>query len=340
VLSMATGRIRRTARRGLAVLLLGWLAALAGTVLTAPAAGAAPSATVEIRDVTPPVVSVDAGGSVTFVNRIQDKRVQVGLGPLSVTDVTVTTEVALRLPSGTRVLQPGQSVSERFDSSCVTCAITYTYRAQSGPGLTDALLGQAVASLPGLPVGVPFVVNTILPSLPDLPSVNLPSPPPVTVPLPLPAPGQPAPPAGGGLVAQPVPPSVLPAQQPAPQSIGGTPYSYDTGSGGARMSPVDSAVAAAFDPSRFAATAGAADSRRSAVPSGGSGGAAGTYDGASVPVFGRLAGLDAPDIAEETAAGADVAAGAGPSLPLAALVAVVALASTTAGLVRTHLAGR
>jgi hypothetical protein len=338
---MATGRIRRTARRGLAVLLLGWLAAVAGAALTAPAAGAAPSATVEIRDVTPPVVSVDAGGSVTFVNRIQDKRVQVGVGPLGVTDVTVRTEVSLRLPSDVRVLQPGQSVTERFDASCVTCAITYTYRAQSGPGLTDALLGQAVASLPDLPVGVPFVVNTILPVLPDLPSVNIPSVPSINPVPPLP-PEPPAPPVDGP--DDPGTTDPQRTQEPAPQSVGGTPYSYDLG-GGVRMTPVDSAVAAAFDPSRFAATSGGADSegaRRSAVAAGGSGGAAGTYDGASVPVFGRLAGLDSPDIAEETAAAEDVAAGAaaGRALPLAALVAVVALASTTAALVRTHLARR
>ncbi|WP_157936785.1 hypothetical protein [Geodermatophilus chilensis] len=338
---MASGRIRRTARRGLTVLLLGWLAAVGGAVLTAPSAGAAPSATVEIRDVTPPVVSVDAGGSVTFVNRIADKRVQVGIGPVGVTDVTVTTEVSLRLPSGTRVLAPGQSVTERFDASCVTCAITYTYRARSGPGLTDALLGQAVAQLPALPVGVPLVVNTILPDLPALPSVNVPSVPSIN-PVPPVPPGPPTPPVDGP-DGDPEPTDPQPTPQPA-QSLGGTPYSYDTGGGSARMAPVDGAVAAAFDPSRFAATSGASgtDGVRSVAAAGGSGGAAGTYDGASVPVFGRLAGLDDPDLTEESAAGTDVAAdgATGQALPLAALVAVVVLASTTAALVRTHLAHR
>ncbi|SFL61505.1 hypothetical protein SAMN04488085_11451 [Geodermatophilus ruber] len=319
-------------------MLLGWLAAVGGSVLLAPGASAAPSETVAIRDLTPPVVSVDAGGSVTFVNQIQDKTVQVGVGPLGLVNVTVQTDVSLRLPSGARALQPGQRVTERFDSSCVTCAITYTYRALSGPGLTDALLGQAIATLPGLPVGVPFVVNTVLP-LPNLPSVNLPSPPPITVPLPVPSVAPPvASPTPGPEAPAPGAPAPAP-QAPAP-TVGGTPYSYDTGGTAVAMSPVDEAVAAAFDPARAGVanrpglTAGGA--------AGGSGGVPGTYDGASVPVFGQLAGLNGTMIEEESS-DTDVAAapgGAGQALPLPALVAVVALAGTTAALVRTHLARR
>ena len=38
----------------------------------APSASAAPSATVTIQTVTPPAVSVDQGGTVTFVNGIVD----------------------------------------------------------------------------------------------------------------------------------------------------------------------------------------------------------------------------------------------------------------------------
>src|SRR5215207_7862190 len=68
--SMATGRIRRSARRGLAAAVLGWLGVAAFSVLMAPSASAAPSATVEIRNFTPPAASVDKGGTVTFVNQI------------------------------------------------------------------------------------------------------------------------------------------------------------------------------------------------------------------------------------------------------------------------------
>ena len=81
---MASGRIRRSALRGITAAVLGWLAVAVVSVLMAPSAGAAPTATVEIRDLTPPVVSVDAGGSVTFVNLIQDKTVQVGGGGLGI----------------------------------------------------------------------------------------------------------------------------------------------------------------------------------------------------------------------------------------------------------------
>ena len=125
-----TGRIRRTARRGLAALALVCAAVLGGAVLLAPAAGAAPSATVDIRDLTPPLVSVDPGGSVTFTNRIEPKTVQVGGGGLlpSLVTVQVFTDVTLGLPSGSAPLLEDASVTERFDSTCLTCTITYTYR--------------------------------------------------------------------------------------------------------------------------------------------------------------------------------------------------------------------
>ena len=69
---------------------------------------------------------------------------------------------------------------------------------------------------------------------------------------------------------------------------------------------------------------------------------AGGYDGASVPVFGQLAGLEAAAL-EEGDAVAEVAAsrsGTAQTLPAAALAAVVALAAVTAALVRTHQASR
>src|SRR5947209_18805454 len=77
---MATGRIRRTATRGAHALLLTCLAVVAGAFVLAPGASAAPTATVEIKDLTAPLVSVDANGVVNFINRIQDKTVQVGGG--------------------------------------------------------------------------------------------------------------------------------------------------------------------------------------------------------------------------------------------------------------------
>jgi hypothetical protein len=108
-----TGRIRRAVRRGLAALALVCAAVLGGAVLLAPAAGAAPSATVDIRDLTPPLVSVDPGGSVTFTNRIEPEAVQVGGGGLlpSLVPVQVFTDVTLGLPSGSAPLTEDASVT-------------------------------------------------------------------------------------------------------------------------------------------------------------------------------------------------------------------------------------
>src|SRR6476661_7811316 len=99
---MATGRIRRSARRGVAAAVLGWLAVAAVSVLMAPSATAASTYTVHIKDLTPPIASVDKGGKVTFVNEIPTKTVQVGGGGLlpSLVNVTARTVVTLTLPSG------------------------------------------------------------------------------------------------------------------------------------------------------------------------------------------------------------------------------------------------
>jgi hypothetical protein len=66
----------------------------------------------------------------------------------------------------------------------------------------------------------------------------------------------------------------------------------------------------------------------------------GGYDGASVPVFGELAGLETPAQGEDGVVDAGAAASTAPALPAAALAAVVALATATAALVRTHQAHR
>jgi hypothetical protein len=343
---MATGRIRRTARRGVAVAVLGWLSVAAASVVLAAPATAAPAVTVPIRDLTPPVASVDAGGTVTFVNEIQDKPVQVGGGGLLPTLVSVTakTEVTLGLPSGKRVLAPGASHTEKFDRSCLTCSITFTYRLQSNASLTAALTDGALKLLPPLPLPAPFVVNTLLP-LPNVPGVNLPQLPPLTLP---------APPAGAVLPpAAPViePPAALPAPLPAAappaaapvQGVPGSQYAYALGTGAAQLSP-GGGSAAAFDPSRFLAS-GRSVTGGSGSGSGtgsGSGGQAGTYDGATVPVFGQLAGLNGAGLDEESAgsqASAETASTTA-SLPAAALAAVVALAAASAALVRTHQASR
>jgi hypothetical protein len=106
------------------------------------------------------------------------------------------------------------------------------------------------------------------------------------------------------------------------------------------MSPSDVVAAAAFDPSRYfvpGRSLGGADR----AGSGGAGGAPGSYDGASVPVFGQLAGLDGAAL-EEGDGVTEAASESKPAqtLPAAALAAVVALAAVTAALIRTHQASR
>ncbi len=343
---MAIDRIHRNARRGIAVAVLGWLSVAAAAVVLAPPAGAAPAVTVPIRDLTPPVVSVDGGGTVTFVNEIQDKTVQVGGGGLLPTLVSVTakTEVTLGLPSGQRVLAPGASVSEQFAGTCLTCSITYTYKLQSNASVTAVLTDAVTKLLPPLPAPTPFVVNTLIP-LPNLPGINLPQLPPLTLP---------APPAGGLLPTPPsaqpntptvpgaVTPPVAAPEQPAGPVVEGAPgsqYTYATGAGAAQLSPGAGSAAAAFDPARFLASRNATGS---AGTGSGSGGLAGSYDGATVPVFGQLAGLNGSGLDDDGEAldtTADTASTATP-LPAAALAAVVALAAASAALVRTHQASR
>jgi len=352
---MHNGGTRRTARRGIAVAVLGWLAVLGGSVVVAPAADAAPTATVEVKDLTPPLVSIDPGGTVTFVNEIEDKKVQVGAGGVipSVVTVVVHTDVALTLPSGQHPLKPGESWAERFDRSClVGCAITYTYRAEvPGTSLVGSVLntvvGKAVAALPQnqvvtyngaqttvtLGVPTPFLVNTILP-LPNLPSVNLPQLPAIDVPLPA-VPGV-TPPVEVPTAEQPVgEPTPAPAAAAAVPSIGGDTYSYGSAAGAAQLSPTGTA-AGALDPSRLAVPGSGGS-----VADTGSGGVPGSYDGASVPGFGQLAGLGQLDQGgEDVEVAADSADLTAPQLSVPALLAVLALAGVSSMLVRTHRAQR
>ncbi|UOY00588.1 hypothetical protein [Blastococcus sp. PRF04-17] len=345
---MSTGRIRRNARRGLAVAVLGWLAVAAFAVFMAPSASAAPTATVEIRNFTPPAASVDRGGQVTFVNRIpaQNKGgITVGIvGGLS---ATVHTDVSVTFFGQKKALQNGQSAAWTFNDPATNGTITYTYRIVPQAGLAADVANQVVSivssQLPPLPAPIPYVVQTIAPDVPQLPSVNLPQLPQVEVqvpaPLPAPAPNAPVPPTTVNPTGQ--PPAGQPPAAGTPTPAGPA-YQYDT-STGPRLAPADMAAAAAFDPARFAAVTGGSSSGSSGSggPTSGSGGAPGGYDGASVPVFGQLAGLDGTSLQEESAE--RVAAGergSAQTLPAAALAAVVALAAVIAALVRTHQASR
>jgi hypothetical protein len=358
---MRTGRIRRTARRGVVALVLGWLAIMVGSLLMAPSASAAPTATVYIRDLTPPLVSVDQNGTVTFVNQIQDKVVQVGGGGLlpTLVNATVHTDVTLAVPSGSHTLQaqpdtdpnpePNSSWKEQFKSSCVTCTITYTYRVTLSDSsivgsALSTLTGQALAKVPQnqvvtyngkqttVTIGVPtpFVVNTLLP-LPNLPSVNLPNQIIVTVPNPggvsLPSPGK----VVGGLTGTVTTTTTTTTTTPG-QGIDGAQYVYDTGNGAPKMAPVGSA-GAAFDQARFASKNSSSSS--SSYLASGSGGQPGSYDGASTPVF----GLDGTKLSDASATSPARTDDGGP-LQVPALVAVIALAGVLAALFRTHQAHR
>ncbi|SDF99160.1 hypothetical protein SAMN05660662_4069 [Blastococcus aurantiacus] len=352
---MATGRIRRTARRGVAVAVLGWLSVAAASVVLAPSAAAAPSATIEIRNVTPPVASVDPGGTVTFVNKIPAENrgglsIPLPLGRSVSVGATVYTDVTVDFFGQRRALQPEQSTSWRFDAPATAGTITYTYRvvpqAQLPLGVSvQQVVDGVLGTLPKLPAPIPYVVQTIAPALPNLPSVGLPQLPQVALP-PLPLPLPPAPAPGGALPTAPEAAPAPPAPAPAPQFQGGpgTQYAYTLGAA-PQLDPRSGNAAAAFDPSRFLGTGGSpvgSSTQSSSGTGSGSGGQAGTYDGASVPVFGQLAGLNGTGLDEESAgseATADTAPTATP-LPAAALAAVVALAAASAALVRTHQASR
>lgn len=345
---MATGRIRRRAWRGIAVAVLGWLCAAVAAVVLAPTASAAPSATIEIRNVTPPAASVDAGGTVTFVNKIPPQnKGGVSVPPVGSFSATVYTDVAVTFFGQRRPLQLDQSTVWTFKDPATTGTIEYTYRIVPQAGLPVAVANQVIntvaAGLPGLPLPTPYVVQTIAPAVPNLPSVNLPQLPQVTVPLPqvqlpggtpgaLPTPNAPTVP--GGTITTP----------PVPNGVAGTPYEYKVN--GPQVVPVNAAAAAAFDPSRYyvpGQSIGTPDGSGAGSLLGslaGAGGQPGSYDGASVPIFGQLAGLDNASLDQQAAERAADANGAAQTLPMAALVAVVALATVTAALVRIHQGAR
>jgi hypothetical protein len=341
---MATGRIRRSAQRGLAVAVLGWLGVAAFAVFMAPSASAAPAETVEIMNFTPPVKSVDKGGKITFVNKIPaQNKGGISIPLVGSVSATVYTDVSVTFFGQQRDLQPEQSAAWTFNEPATAGSITYTYRIVPQAGLAAAVANQVVstvaASLPPAPVNVPYVVETLVP-LPTLPGANLPQLPQVNVPLPNLPGGTPTPdanlPAPDGTVP---PPAGSPGGPGGVEGVPGDQYAYPTGAGTPQLSPAGIAAASAFDPSRFyvpGRSLGGPDRSDSS----GSGGVAGGYDGASVPVFGQLAGLDGAGLDDQNAEEAASSSPAAQALPAAALAAVVALAAVTAALVRTHQASR
>jgi hypothetical protein len=347
---MATGRIRRNARRGVAAAVLGWLCVAAVSVVMAPGASAAPSATVTIDDVTPPVVSVDAGGSVRFVNAIRPDTARVSIPVVGGVSATVHRDVAVTFFGEKRSLAAGASTGWVFPQT-TNGSITYTFRIVPQSGLAAAVADQVVSAVRatldngGAPVTVPYVVQTIVPDLPNPPSVNVPELPAVEVPDPtgeqppvdVPNDDEGAPTEGGPTEGG---PDGTASPGSRPEAIDGDQYTYGQGGGAPQMAAVDSVAARAFDPDRFAPSGGSADSAaRSGGPGGG--GVAGAYDGAAVPVFGQLAGIDGASLDDEAAGEELATSGAGAqALPAAALAAVVALATATAALVRTHQAHR
>jgi hypothetical protein len=332
---METGRIRRSARRGIAVAVLGWLGVASLSVLMAPSASAAPQETVEIMNFTPPVKSVDKGGQITFVNKIPTQnKGGIAIPLVGSVSATIYTDVSVTFFGQKKDLQFGQSAAWTFADPATAGSITYTYRIVPQPGLAAAVANQVVstvaASLPPAPVNVPYVVETLVP-LPTLPGVNVPQLPQVNVQVP-------TLPSAPGSLTPPVDPPGGPNPGPAPtpvNGVDGTQYTYTTGGVGPQLSPAGIAAASAFDPSRFvpAGTSTSGSGR-------GSGGVPGGYDGASVPVFGQLAGLDGSGLDDQSAQRDASSATPAQTLPAAALAAVVALAAVTAALVRTHQASR
>src|SRR5215218_3967766 len=194
---MATGRIRRTAQRGVAAAVLGWLVVAALSVLGAPSAAAAPAVTIEIKNLTPPAASVDPGGTVTFVNKIpQANKGGISIPLVGSVSATVYTDVAVKFFNQEKKLQQNQSAAWAFSAPATTGTITYTYRVVPQAGLSAAVANQVVntvaSTLPALPAPTPYVVQTIAPAAPNLPSVNLPALPQVNVEVPA-LPGTPTP---------------------------------------------------------------------------------------------------------------------------------------------------
>jgi hypothetical protein len=321
----------------------------AASVLAAPPASAASSYVVHIKDLTPPVASVDKNGTVRFIDEIPDKTVQVGGGGVlpSLVSVTAKTQVTLTLPSGDHPLEPTtdpahpNSLSawdEVFPTSCVTCKITYRYELSSGSSLTAAISDAAIRTLPRLPVPTPFVVNTLVP-LPNVPSVGLPKLPQITVPgitgllpkLPnLPAPKVPTLPKGGTVF-----PRLSARSVPTIAGIPGDIYAYNTGDGSPQLAPAAAVAAPGFDSSRYFGSSAGSSGSGSARGRASSGAA---NAGVSVPVYPQQGGKTVSGLTTDSAQ--QPAPVGGRTFPAVALAAVLLLGAVTVGLVGTFRASR
>ena len=142
---MANGRIRRSARRGIAAAVLGWLGVAAVSVLMAPGASAAPSGTV--RSTThPAAASVDPGGTVTFVNAIEADTGGVSVRRWSApARATVYSDVAVTFFGDERKLRPA-SRPPGPSRAATTGSITYTFRIVPQSGLAAPVADQVVAA--------------------------------------------------------------------------------------------------------------------------------------------------------------------------------------------------
>lgn len=306
---------RRARKSVLAALTTALVALLAVPLLATPAA-AASTATVVISEVTTPLaVSIDVGGTVTWINSIPARTDLLG--------VTLATDVTLAVPSGTHKIAPGASWSEAFYASCLTCTITYKYR------VTVGILPPLVA-LPSLPASLPMVVNTVVP----LPNV---APPPVNVPS-VTTPTLPSAPTVPGTET----PTTLPGTTPADTTtVGGTPGGGTTNTGasvGEQIMPSGGGPLILGAPNGY-------EQRNGSGPNGitgGTGTGLGSYDGARAPVFGVLEGLDNPPTTG--ASGVLPAAQQSETVPSAlgtpALLAVLLLSVVSAGLIRTSFLSR
>ena len=323
---------RTAARRTLAAVVLGWLAALAGAVLLAPAASA--GTTVTIGKTAPAPLTLHPGDPVTFVNGLAPLPVTVpGVVPAKATVLTIET---LGGPCGGHALAPGASYTQAF-SQTGTCPISYAYSAQGAP------LAAVQGLVPPLPSPTSLIV-TVLQAVSSVVSSAAPPPPapaPVPVPVPLPAPA----PGGGGS-----------GGTSGGTGATGTTTTGSSGggvSGGTVGAPAQAPQAVAAGPVSASSPAGTGPGSGSGSGSGsgfrsggsGSGLASLGHGGASVPVARLLAGqIDTPlsdgNAGSSTTPAAATDGGTAPALPIAALAAVVALSTVVAVLVRTHLAAR
>jgi hypothetical protein len=259
--------------------------------------------------------SVTGGGAGdTVVNKIPpENKGGISVPLVGSFSATVFTDVSVTFFGQQQNLALDQSAQWAFTAPATTGTITYTYRIVPQAGLAAAVANQIVntvaGSLPPLPAPTPYVVQTVVPAVPNLGGVNLPQLPTVNVP----APGGPiTPPTEPGTPLPTPPGDPAPVGQPLPDTPGDQ-YAYSTGAG-ARMSPSDVVAASAFDPARYfvpGQSLGGAD-RAGPHSGGGAGGLPGNYDGASVPVFGQLAGLDGAPL-EDGLRGLPVHRRAGPA---------------------------